>query len=68
VIREAGAGRDVVGGRNGRRGAKSVAWPPARGQRVWGSWAGRIRIRDDIVGADEESNALFEQSALDDPS
>lgn len=68
LIREAEAGSDVIVARNGRPVAKIIAWPPERGQRVLGSWAGRIRILDDIVGSDEEINALFEQSALDDPS
>ena len=68
LIREAEAGSDVIVARNGRPVAKIIAWPPPRGQRVLGSWAGRIRILDDIVGSDEEINALFERSALDDPS
>ncbi len=68
LIRQAEAGSDVIVARNGRPVAKIIAWPPARDQRVLGSWAGQIRILDDIVGSDEEVNALFEQSALDDPS
>lgn len=64
LIREAEAGSDVIVARNGRPVAKIIAWPPARGRRVLGSWTGRVRIRDDIVGSDEEINDLFEQSAL----
>ena len=68
LIREAEAGSDVIVARNGRPVAKIIAWPPARGQRVLGSWAGRIRILDDIVGSDEEVNTLFEQSPPIDPA
>lgn len=68
LIREAEAGSDVIVARNGRPVAKIIAWPPARGRRVLGSWAGRIRILEDIVGSDDGVNALFERSALDDPS
>ena len=68
LIREAEAGSDVIVARNGRPVAKIIAWPPPRARRVLGSWAGRVRILDDIVGSDEEVNALFEQSALGAPS
>ena len=68
LIREAEAGSDVLVARNGRPVAKIIAWPPPRGRRVLGTWTGRVRILDDIVGSDEDVNALFERSAFDAPS
>ena len=68
LIREAEAGSDVIVARNGRPVAKIIAWPPPRNRRVLGSWTGRVQAFDNIVGSDEEINALFEESALDTPS
>ena len=68
LIREAEAGSEVIVARNGRPVAKIIAWPPPRSRRVLGSWTGRVRVFDDIVGSDDEVNALFERSALDGPS
>lgn len=63
LIREAEAGSDVIVARNGRPVAKIIAWPPDRGERLLGTWSGRVRVLDDIVGSDAEIVALFEQSA-----
>ena len=68
LIREAEGGSDVIVARNGRPVAKIVAWPPPRDQRILGSWSGRIRVDDDIVGSDAETNVLFDRSALAPPS
>jgi prevent-host-death family protein len=63
LIREAEQGRDVILARNGKPVAKIIPWPPARPERVAGAWSGQVRYRADIVGPDDDVNALFDESA-----
>ena len=43
----------------------TIARPPARSIRALGTWAGRVHELDDLVGSDDESTTLMEQSAHD---
>lgn len=66
LIREAEEGQDVIVARNGRPVAKIIPWPPSRPNRTLGSWAGRVEYRSDVIGSDDEVNAMFEESATRD--
>ena len=43
----------------------TIARPPVRSFRALGTWAGRVHELDDLVGSDDESTTLMEQSAHD---
>ena len=62
LIRMAQEGGEVIVARNGQPVAKIIAWPPPRPERRPGAWAGRVSYESDIVGPDEDINAMFAQS------
>lgn len=68
LIRKAEAGDDVILARNGRPVARIISWPPAQPARRSGAWAGRVEYRADVVGPDDEVNALFDESAASGPA
>ncbi|MPY91676.1 MAG: type II toxin-antitoxin system prevent-host-death family antitoxin [Acidimicrobiia bacterium] len=68
LIRKAEAGDDVILARNGRPVAKIIPWPESRPARRSGAWAGRVEDRSDVVGPDDEVNALFDESAARGPA
>ena len=59
LIREAEQGVDVIVARNGQPVARIIPWRPTRGDRVPGTWAGRVGYEGDIVGSDDDIVALF---------
>jgi len=64
LIRLVEQGDEVIVARNGTAVAKLIAWPPIRGPRRSGAWAGQVSYAEtDSVGPDPDVAALFEQSA-----
>lgn len=63
LIREAEGGAEVIVARNGRPVAKIVAWQAASSARVPGSWSGRVVYDGDLVGADADIEAIFDESS-----
>ena len=63
LIREAESGTEVIVARNGQPVAKIIPWPPTRPSRIAGTWGGRVRYDDDIIGSDQTVAALFDASA-----
>ena len=63
LIRKAEAGAEVIVARNGRPVAKIVPWAPSDTARVPGAWSGRVTYGDDVVGPDEEIQAIFHESS-----
>ncbi|MCE2529844.1 MAG: type II toxin-antitoxin system prevent-host-death family antitoxin [Acidimicrobiia bacterium] len=63
LIRKVQKGGEVIVARNGQPVAKIIAWPPPRPDRRPGAWAGRVSYQGDVVGPDEDVNAMFAQSA-----
>jgi prevent-host-death family protein len=62
LIRKVEAGEEVILARNGTPVAKIIPWPPPRPVRRPGAWMGRVGYLSDVVGSDEDVNALFEDS------
>lgn len=63
LIREAEEGVDVIVARGGKPVARIVPWRPDPPERRPGSWSGRVTYHGDIVGPDEEIEALFSDSS-----
>ena len=63
LIREAEDGVEVIVARNGHPVARIVAWRPTHSARVPGAWAGRVAYADDVVGPDDETLSMFDESA-----
>lgn len=63
LIREAEEGVEVIVARNGQPVARIVPWRPVRPSRVPGAWAGQVGYDSDVVGTDDEVNAMFDETA-----
>lgn len=63
LIREAEQGVEVILARNGHPVARIVPWRAVRPRREPGAWAGRVVIRGDIVGPDDDVAAAFDESS-----
>ncbi len=66
LIREAEEGHEVIVARNGHPVAKIIPWPPTRPARVAGSWSDQVVYGADLVDADDEVAAVFDESAARD--